>query len=379
MARTLIVTTSYAFVDTGRDAAGGFVASFAEALRALEPVAVVAPVEKGAPMPADSDLELRPFEVPRVPLSLLSPTRPDHWQAIGATLRAGARAVAQTADAFDADRILALWALPSGHWARRAARHHGIPYYTWALGSDIWRLKRLPIVRRILSEVMRDARLNFADGLLLGEDVRALTGRPCEFLPSSRYLPIPNGPEPRTETQRGVRLAYLGRWHPNKGVDLLLDALSRLDDRSWARIDEVRIAGGGPLAEDVTRAVASLTGRRRPVTLSGFLDRAGAAALLSWADALVIPSRVESIPVVFSDAMAAGLPVVATPVGDLPALVDEHGVGRVCPELTSTALADTIAEVLGAPLGRYRVNTARARAVFSPEGAARRFRELAGA
>ncbi len=42
------------------------------------------------------------------------------------------------------------------------------------------------------------------------------------------------------------RLAFLGRWHPNKGTDLLLDALHQLRDEDWHRIEAVRIAGGAP-------------------------------------------------------------------------------------------------------------------------------------
>jgi len=376
MARTLIVTTSYAFVDTGRDAAGGFVASFAEALSATDAVAVAAPTSADTAAPSrDSSVTVFPFEVPRLPLSLLRPTHPGDWRAIARTLSTGKRAVLEAADAFEAERILALWVLPSGHWARAAARRRSVPYYNWALGSDIWSLGRVPGVRRVLGGVLTDATANFADGYALGADVERLAGTRCAFLPSSRALPAPLTSR-ESEHRPGLTIAYLGRWHPNKGIDLLLEALALIGADAWKAIAEVRIAGGGPLESLVREKVAALVSSGRPVTVTGFLSATEAAQFLAASDLLVIPSRVESIPVVFSDAMAAGLPVVATPVGDLPRLVADYGVGIVAETTNPDALAAALEAALDMDSRAFRANTAKARLDFSPEGAARRFVEL---
>jgi glycosyltransferase involved in cell wall biosynthesis len=156
------------------------------------------------------------------------------------------------------------------------------------------------------------------------------------------------------------RLAFLGRWHPNKGVDLLLDALRLLDEDDWSRIEAVRINGGGPLDRGVRSAARSLSASGRPVEVGGYLDADGAAQLLAWADYLVIPSRIESIPVVFSDAMQARCPVIAMPVGDLPQLLGRYGAGIGVDGADAPALARAIRDATRAPPSRYAAGLARA-------------------
>ena len=58
---------------------------------------------------------------------------------------------------------------------------------------------------------------------------------------------------------------------------------------------------------------------------------------LNAADFLVIPSRIESIPVVFSDAIQSGTPVISTPVGDLPQLIKNNHCGVVADEISPHA------------------------------------------
>src|SRR5690606_29471667 len=160
-----------------------------------------------------------------------------------------------------------------------------------------------------------------------------------EFLPSTRRFPVVAG---RSAGPGPKRLLFLGRWHPNKGVDMLLEALRRLSDAVWREIAEVHIAGGGPLEPEVHTAVAALAAAGRPVRLSGFLDTEAAAAAFNQADALLLPSRIESIPVVFSDAMKAGVPVVATPVGDLPQLLRDGPTGVLAGAVEAEAFAAAI-------------------------------------
>jgi len=248
----------------------------------------------------------------------------------------------QAARALEADIVLALWALPSGLWAQRAAKKLNIPYATWALGSDIWSLGRLPVVRTLLANVMAEAALRFADGYGLSDEVEKICGQPCKFLPSARQLPVCGLP---LNHKPPYRLAFLGRWHPNKGIDLLLDALDRLTEEDWSRIEGVRIAGGGPLESVVQEKVKYIKRKGYPVFLEGYMDAHEAAELLVWSDLVMIPSRIESIPVIFSDALQACRPVMATPVGDFPRLAADPGVGNLL-TLTKAATATSIAHTL---------------------------------
>jgi glycosyltransferase involved in cell wall biosynthesis len=349
MKRLLLVTTSYPERDEGAAAAGFFVQDFAKAVHAegVE-VEVVAPARK-AGFDVEDGVGVRRFAVPRLPLSLLTVSRPGQWTAIFRTLSGGFAEVQQACLERRPDHILALWALPSGAWARRAGRKFNVPYSTWALGSDIWSLGRIPIIRGMLRGVLREAKHRFADGYGLGKDVEIISGLPCDFLPSSRRFPC----RKRTAWAHGrpCKLAFLGRWHPNKGADLLLEALEMLSEQGWAKIAGLRIHGGGPLEDVVVAKGARLVEQGRPVQVGGYLGRTGAAALFEWADYVLLPSRMESIPVVFSDAMAARCPVIATPVGDLPRLLREHHVGLLAESVTPQAFATAMERALGHHLG----------------------------
>lgn len=362
--KILLVTTSYPDRNAGEAAAGSFVADFARNLALLGAQAtVVAPAAEDR-CGVEDGAAVRRFRVPRLPLSLLNPGRPLDWPAIIRTLAAGRRAVDRTAAETQPDHILALWVLPSGWWAMRAARRHGTAFSTWALGSDIWTLGNIPLLKNILAHVLRRAQWRFADGLQLGRDVAALCGRPCGFLPSSRAL-NPTAAK-ILRKQPPYRLAYLGRWHPNKGIDLLTAALSALNDEDWRRIEAVRVCGGGPLENQVHADIRRLAAAGRPISAAGYLDPAGARALFAWADYVLIPSRIESIPVVFSDAMQSGCPVIATPVGDLPNLLKQYPVGILVKDITAAALADGIRLALKGRPEAFDEGMSAARTAFDP-------------
>lgn len=343
MTGLVLVTTSFPLQRDGSEAAGSFVDDLAQELARHGSVRVVAPgsdnrIEEWAP-----GVTVHRYAAPAKPLSTLRLWHPRELLQIAAVLRAGAAATAAAA-AGPARHIVALWALPSGEWARRAARRRGIGYSVWTLGSDIWSLGRLPLLRQLLARVLRGARRCFSDGLLLAQDTREIGRCAVEFLPSTRRLDAQRVQPLRVAAP--YRLLFLGRWHPNKGVDLLLQALALLTPADWDRIERVEIVGGGPLQEQVHAAVQQLRDAGRPLLVHGFLAKPEAEAALLRADFLLLPSRIESIPVVFSDAMKLRCPVVSMPVGDLPGLIPGCGVlaAEVTPQAFAAALRAALAQ-----------------------------------
>jgi glycosyltransferase involved in cell wall biosynthesis len=107
------------------------------------------------------------------------------------------------------------------------------------------------------------------------------------------------------------------------------------------------------------------------VFLHGYATPHMVVSMMKAADYLVIPSRVESIPLVFGDAMQCGLPVVATDVGDLGLLIRLKEVGWVVGEPTVEALATGLRWVLSHPDRRevFQRNTSILRGWFRPERA----------
>lgn len=329
----VVVTSSFPIRGDGSEAAGAFVADVVEELGKSVPVRVVAPGHTFGHEAWCEGVEVFRYACPDQPLSTLRAWNPlEAWRILQVML-AGHAATEAAIACGPVRHILALWALPCGDWARRSARRHNVSYSVWTLGSDIWTLGRIPIVRMHLRRILRDSDRCWSDGLKLADDTREIAGREVEFLPSTRRIrgirTIPLKIEPP------YRLLFLGRWHTNKGVDLLLDALKLLNESDWQRIEAVEICGGGPLESIVRTGVEEMCAAGRPVELRGFLDRAAAEEAFLRADWLLIPSRIESIPVVFSDAMKLGCPVVVMPVGDLPRLVERDPVCGLVAEAVS--------------------------------------------
>lgn len=366
----VIVTSSFPISGDGSEAAGAFVADLAGELANHVPVRVVAPGHADARESWAKDVEVFRYAAPEQALSTLRLWHPADALRVSCVLRAGQRATEQAVTAGPTAHVLALWALPCGQWTRRSARRHGIGYSVWTLGSDIWSLGRIPLVRSLLRRVLRDAEHCWSDGLKLRDDTQAIAGRPVGFLPSTRRID-----RVRTEplrTRPPYRLLFLGRWHPNKGIDLLLEALALLSDEDWSRIECVNVCGGGPLEPLVKTAVASLQDAGRPVVLRGYLARDEAQEAMLAADYLLIPSRIESIPVVFSDAMKLGLPVVATPVGDFPGLVvPSPTCGILAQGVDVPAMLRALHEAIGASPAAYTEGAAGMAARFDIEASAR--------
>ncbi|HZB18377.1 MAG TPA: glycosyltransferase family 4 protein [Blastococcus sp.] len=149
-------------------------------------------------------------------------------------------------------------------------------------------------------------------------------------LPAGRVHVASPGSEPAPVSPRspdGGRLLCVGTLSPLKGQDLLLDALGDVSGLPW------RCTLVGPLDRD-PQFVASL-GRR--ATATGIADRVrmpgtrtGAALRreIEDADLLVVPSRSETYGMVVPEALAAGVPVLATAVGGLPEALGHTSDGR---------------------------------------------------
>ena len=338
-----LITSSYPNDIDGKDSAGGFVADFATELSKLTRVSVVAP-SLADQVTKEGNLTVVRFKVPSLPLSVLKPSDPRNWLSIAKTLRAGHQATLKLVQENPPDWLFALWVLPCGEWARRVGKKHNIPYGVWALGSDIWSLGTTPVVKQVLIRTLRDAKLRFADGNLLCSDVEKLSSLDCQFLASARNLNVNSKSSHKREPP--YNLAYLGRWHHNKGIDLLLDALLNLHDDDWAKIAEVRIFGGGNLEAIVKHECRQLTDAGRNVNVGGYVGKQDAIRLIQWADYLILPSRVESIPVIFSDSLQVGTPLIFTPVGDLPKLHSQSKAGVMANAISSNAISLAIREAL---------------------------------
>ena len=259
-----------------------------------------------------------------------------------------ARALSRPVRAFAPDVVLAYWLYPDGYGALRAAREAGVPFLAGARGSDL--RVRDAVSRRLTRPVVRAARRL----LVVSEDLGRVAAEQYGADPE-RIRAIPNGcdaalfrPGDRQAARAALGLAqdaevvlYVGRLVPEKGLRELVHATRRLlATRPRAR---VVLVGDGPLYAELAATLAAEPAL--PLQLAGSQAPAEVARWMVASDLVTLPSYSEGHPNVLVEALACGRPVVATPVGGIPEVVDAAS-GLLVPARDADALADALAEAL---------------------------------
>jgi glycosyltransferase involved in cell wall biosynthesis len=191
----------------------------------------------------------------------------------------------------------------------------------------------------------------------------ARVGRPAQ------YRVIPNGidlerfgrpPEPVPG-----RVVFVTRLDPPKRVDLAVRALAEV--RGTFPEAELQLVGDGSRRAEAERLVAAL-GVGDAVRFLGV--REDVPDILSRASCAVLASDYEGCPFAVLEAMAAGVPVVATAVGGLPELLEHGRTGLLVPPGDAAALAAALRQLLADPQRARRIGEAaraEARRRFSHE------------
>jgi glycosyltransferase involved in cell wall biosynthesis len=158
---------------------------------------------------------------------------------------------------------------------------------------------------------------------------------------------------PRANDAAPIRLSWAGRLAPEKGLDDLLDVVA--SSRAGGRDVRLRVIGDGREREALERQATGL-GLGDAVEWTGFVgDHDRYLGLLRDTDIFVLPSRSEGVPKAALDAMAAGLPIIATNVGNVPAVVVDGERGLLIPAGNRIALAGAIEQLSTDPDQRRRL------------------------
>jgi glycosyltransferase involved in cell wall biosynthesis len=185
----------------------------------------------------------------------------------------------------------------------------------------------------------------------------ALGQRSADFLvqemgvPASRVQIVINGvPEPvvpRAAARDGdtFQLLFVGNLSQRKGVADLLHAMT--DPRIKNARLQLTLAGGGDVAG--YRSLAMRLGVADRVHFLGWAEKPEVDRWLAAADALVLPSYDEGLPLAILEALAQGVPVICTPVGEIPQFL-EHGKTALFASPGDTlAIASAVAELIASP------------------------------
>lgn len=143
-------------------------------------------------------------------------------------------------------------------------------------------------------------------------------------------------------------LGTAARMAPQKGLHYLLEAVALINKLDPGRAGEIAcvVAGDGPLRAELEKLAGQL-GLADQVIFPGFID--DMPGFLYCLDVFIIPSIAEGLSITTIEAMAAGLPVVASRVGGLPELVSEGVTGYLVEPRNPLELAQAILKILGQP------------------------------
>ncbi|MDB5350590.1 MAG: glycosyltransferase [Planctomycetota bacterium] len=197
---------------------------------------------------------------------------------------------------------------------------------------------------------------------------------------AAKIQDIPNGvpvPEaPWSPAGEPGRVAFVGRLAPEKGLNVLVDAWPLvLGDRPAARLT---LIGEGPERVHLQAQIASL-GIGDAVLLAG--PHPDPAALLCDSRLFVLPSREEGMSIALLEAMALGMPIVATDIPGNRGLMTDGVHGRLVPPGDAEALARAILAQENAPETAWamaRAARGRVQDEFSIAAVARRHLDLFG-
>lgn len=279
------------------------------------------------------------------------PRSPIGSRELGAALRRNVRS-------YDLVHIHGLWNRVVWVAAREASRA-GVPYVLSPRGM----LERAALVhhrwRKQLAWAMADARVVHAAGLLHAtseaerETLVALgTAAPVAFIPNG----VDIGPPPRRMPATPL-VVFVGRLHPIKRLDLLIDAFGTVRERR----PDATLAIAGPDESACRDALIARAGRHaNAVTWVGAIGEAQRRDLFARASVLVMCSDSESFGMSVLEAMAAAVPVVVTrtcPWSD----VERYDTGYWV-EQNAAAIADALVRILDNP-DRARAMGERGRAL----------------
>jgi glycosyltransferase involved in cell wall biosynthesis len=220
------------------------------------------------------------------------------------------------------------------HWLDIAGYLRLKQYLIEVVERDVFRRARdMIIISRYLPQIygtMLQARKHFIENPI-----------------GQEFFQVPRSPEPG-------RLLFVGTVVPRKRVQDIVAAVAQVLDMpassnaQWKRDLQLRIAG--PLleadSEALLRSTIESTGLQSRVTLLGPVSQSQLLDEYARAQILVLASKEETAPQVIAQALACGLPTVASAVGGIPAMVRDGDTGLLFPFSDTQALARQLFRLL---------------------------------
>lgn len=356
--RVVLVTTFYP--NANEPARAVFVENLAIALSSLLPLQIIAPVPLAPPvgrwrrqhtLPRKESRKGMPVEHPRFVVV------PRMGVLTGMTYALGILApLARLARKHPRLVVHAHCAYPDGVGVAVASRLLGLPYVVTCHGSDLNVYSHRPGLSAQIGWALRGAArvIAVSEGLqrraahLMGPTRAARVSTiPCAAVNAEVFNV--NSDRRLLRSTLGIPadakvVVFIGELVPIKGVDILIDAWGHLaSSRRLHPADALMIIGTGR-EEAALRRRAGVSGSH--VRFLGTLSQPELATWLRAADLLCLPSHNEGTPNVVIEALASGVPVVASRVGAIPVMVQHGRTGFVVDPGDPRALAEALRQAL---------------------------------
>ncbi len=248
------------------------------------------------------------------------------------------------------DVILGAFAYPDVVAAAKLAQELNLPLVAFVLGSDMNELAQRPELRNQIRAALLQANSVVAVSAGLRSRVLELG------IPPDRAIVQHNGVDGERFQIRDSHIArrtlgisvdervicFVGNLVPEKGPDVLIDAVARL---CASGVSDLRVLFVGEGLKEELRSKAGALGIGERVNFLGRLSSAEVAVCMSAADVQCLPSRREGCPNVVLEALASGRPVIGSQVGGVPELLNDRN-GIMVPPDDPDALAAAIATAL---------------------------------
>ncbi|MFC1485402.1 glycosyltransferase [Candidatus Latescibacterota bacterium] len=259
------------------------------------------------------------------------------------------------------DILHAHWILPNGFIAARVSRVTGVPLLIQTHGSDVFTAEQNPLfrwmartaasqaafitcpspdmIRRMGAVGIDTGKIGLVPNAVQADFAADVSDKQAAALKTSLGIPPGN-----------LVVLAMGRMVHVKGFSYLLDAFKRVAAK---RSDVTLVLAGGGVLYDDLRTLARESGMADRVVMPGTVMRNQVPVYYRMADVFVVPSvrhesgAVDGLPVVVPEAMAAGLPVVASEIGGIPVLIRDGVNGILVAERDSAGIAGAVLKLLG--------------------------------
>lgn len=213
-----------------------------------------------------------------------------------------------------------------------------IPYVVWCHGFDVyfpWKFKK------IISDIVLS---NAGAIVALTAHMKSEVEKICR----KEIIVLPNGVDlqkfgrPKKE-HLGQNILFVGGLRKVKGIEYLIQAFEIISPKFPQA--KLLLSGDGPEKENL-RKLAENSGAKEKIVFLGHLPENELVERMACADVFVLPSLSEGFPLVVPEAMASGLPIVATNVRGLPEIIEDGKNGFLAEPGNAEQLAEKISLIL---------------------------------